>query len=45
VDAQCIAGNTLFRSLQPGLPTYVAVQYELAANTVVPDHVKIALAS
>jgi hypothetical protein len=45
VDAQGIAGNTLFRSLQPGLPTYVAVQYELAANTVVPDRVKIALAS
>lgn len=45
VDAQGIAGNTLFRSLQPRLPTYVAVQYALAANTVVPDHVKVALAS
>jgi hypothetical protein len=45
VDAQGIAGDTLFRSLQPRLPTYVAVRYELAANTVVPDHVKIALAS
>jgi RNase P/RNase MRP subunit p29 len=45
VDAQGIAGTTLFRSLQPRLPTYVAVQYELAANTVVPDHVTVALAS
>ncbi|MDN3351785.1 hypothetical protein [Actinomadura sp. DC4] len=44
VDAQGIAGNTLFHSLQPRLPTYVAVQYELAANTVVPDHVTVALA-
>ncbi|MFB9831114.1 hypothetical protein [Actinoallomurus acaciae] len=43
-DAQAIAGNTLFRSLQPRLPTYVAVQYELAAATVVPDHITVALA-
>jgi hypothetical protein len=45
VDAQSIAGDTLFRSLQPRLPTYVAVQYELAANTVVPDRVTVALAT
>jgi RNase P/RNase MRP subunit p29 len=45
VDAQAIAGNTLFRSLQPQLPTYVAVQYELTPRTVVPDHVTVALAS
>ncbi len=45
LDAQAIAGNTLFRSLQPRLPTYVAVQYALAPATVVPDHVTVALAS
>jgi hypothetical protein len=44
-DAQAIAGNTLFRSLQPQLPTYVAVQYELTPATVVPDQVTVALAS
>ena len=43
--AQGLAGDTLFRSLQPRLPTYVAVQYELAATTVVPDHLTVALAS
>jgi hypothetical protein len=45
VDAQGIAGDTLFRSLQPRIPTYVAVQYELSPRTVVPDHVTVALAS
>lgn len=45
VDAQAIAGNTLFRSLQPQLPTYVAVQYELTPRTVVPEQVTVALAS
>lgn len=44
VDAQAIAGDTLFRSLQPRLPTYVAVEYSLAANTVVPGRVTVALA-
>ncbi|MCO6006166.1 hypothetical protein NE236_14330 [Actinoallomurus purpureus] len=44
IDAQAIAGDTLFRSLQPRLPTYVAVQYRLAAATRVPDHVTVALA-
>ncbi|GAA4612471.1 hypothetical protein GCM10023195_53500 [Actinoallomurus liliacearum] len=44
IDAQAIAGDTLFRSLQPRLPTYVAVQYQLAAGTRVPDHVTVALA-
>lgn len=44
VDAQGIAGDTLFRGLQPRLPTYVAVQYELAAGTRVPGHVTVALA-
>ncbi|GAA0316070.1 hypothetical protein NE235_28555 [Actinoallomurus spadix] len=44
VDAQAIAGDTLFRSLQPRLPTYVAVQYELAAGTRLPDQVTVALA-
>jgi hypothetical protein len=44
IDAQAIAGDTLFRSLQPRLPTYVAVQYELAAGARVPDHVTVALA-
>ncbi|MCO5993920.1 hypothetical protein [Actinoallomurus rhizosphaericola] len=44
VDAQAIAGDTLFRSLQPRLPTYVAVQYELASGARVPDHVTVALA-
>jgi hypothetical protein len=44
-DAQGIAGDTLFRSLQPRLPTYVAVQYELSATTMVPDHIKVALAA
>jgi hypothetical protein len=43
-NAQGIAGDTLFRSLQPRLPTYVAVQYELTATTVVPDHITVALA-
>lgn len=44
VDAQAIAGETLFRSLQPRLPTYVAVQYQLASGTRVPDDVTVALA-
>jgi len=44
-DARGIAGNTLFRALQPRLPTYVAVEYDLAAVTRVPDHVTVALAS
>jgi hypothetical protein len=45
VDSQAIAGNTLYRSLQPRMPTYVAVQYELTATTRVPDQVTVALAS
>ncbi|MEV0405960.1 hypothetical protein [Actinoallomurus sp. NPDC050550] len=44
VDAQGVAGDTLFRALQPRLPTYVAVQYELASGARVPDHVTVALA-
>lgn len=44
VDAQAIAGDTLFHSLQPQLPTYVAVEYALAANTVVPGRLAVALA-
>ncbi len=44
-DAQGIAGDTLFRSLQPRLPTYVAVQYELTPTTVVPDRLTVALVS
>lgn len=45
VDAQAIAGSTLYRSLQPRMPTYVAVQYQITATTRVPDHVTVALAS
>lgn len=44
-DAQGIAGDTLFRGLQPRLPTYVAVQYELAATARVPGQVTVALAA
>src|SRR5262249_24712506 len=44
VDAQGIAGDTLYRALQPQMPTYVAVQYQLTATTRVPDHVTVALA-
>ncbi len=44
VDAQGIAGDTLFRGLQPRRPTYVAVQYELAAGARVPDRLTVALA-
>lgn len=43
-DAQGIAGDTLFRGLQPHLPTYVAVQYELAPSARVPDRLTVALA-
>jgi hypothetical protein len=45
IDARGIAGTTLFRALQPRLPTYVAVEYDLATGTRVPDRVTVALAS
>lgn len=43
--AQGLAGQTLFYSLQPHEPTYVAVQYDLPANARVPDRLTVALAA
>lgn len=44
LTAQSLAGDTLFYSLQPREPTYVAVQYDLPAGARVPDRLTVGLA-